>query len=279
MIINRIKHAVRTFIQMYKTGGCVNANIAYIQQPELLVGKNVLITGGSSGIGYSIAKKCIESGANVVITGRNEKKLKEAVSCLKEVKYLVWDIQNVDCIETRLKACEDLFSNGVIDILVNNAGVPPQKFFGQVDQTEWSKIYDTNLKGPYFLTQEIVKSWLSTPFNGYKKILNISSQGGFVGATYPYRMVKWDIRGLTEGLGKALIKDNIIVNAIAPGVVKTSMQEFSLMQGDNLYTNQNPIHRVCLPEEIAELAAFLMSDASNFIIGQTIICDGGYTLK
>ena len=116
-------------------------------------------------------------------------------------------------------------------------------------------------------------------YPGYKKIINISSQGGFVGATYPYRMVKWDVRGLTEGLGKSLIKDNIIVNAIAPGVVKTSMQEFSLNQGDNLFTTQNPIQRVCLPEEIAELALFLASDASNFIIGQTIVCDGGYTLK
>lgn len=92
-------------------------------------------------------------------------------------------------------------------------------------------------------------------------------------------MVKWDVRGLTEGLGKLLIKDNIIVNGIAPGVVKTSMQQFSLNQGDNLYTDQNPVHRVCLPEEIAELALFLVSDASNFIIGQTIVCDGGYTLK
>ena len=111
------------------------------------------------------------------------------------------------------------------------------------------------------------------------KILNVSSQGGFVGATYPYRLAKWDIRGLTEGLGKSLIKKGIIVNGIAPGVVKTAMQSFSIEQGDNLYTNQNPLGRVILPEEIAELALFLISDASNAIVGQTIVCDGGYTLK
>ena len=92
-------------------------------------------------------------------------------------------------------------------------------------------------------------------------------------------MAKWDIRGFTEGLGKTLIRQNIIVNGIAPGVVKTAMQKFSLDQGNNLYTEQNPIHRVCLPEEIAELAAFLLSDTSNYIIGQTIVCDGGYILK
>ena len=92
-------------------------------------------------------------------------------------------------------------------------------------------------------------------------------------------MAKWDIRGLTEGLGRELIRDNIIVNGIAPGIVKTAMQDFSLKQGDNLYTDQNPIRRVCLPEEIAELASFLISDRSNYIIGQTIVCDGGYILK
>jgi 3-oxoacyl-[acyl-carrier protein] reductase len=92
-------------------------------------------------------------------------------------------------------------------------------------------------------------------------------------------MVKWDIRGLTEGLGKALVKERIIVNGIAPGVVKTSMQEFSVRQGDNLYTDQNPMGRVILPGEIAELAVFLINDASNAIVGQTIVCDGGYTLK
>ena len=81
----------------------------------------------------------------------------------------------------------------------------------------------------FFLTQTLVKRWKGqiSP-DEYRKIVNISSQGGFVGATYPYRMVKWDVRGLTEGLGKTLVKDRIIVNGIAPGVVKTSMQQFSL---------------------------------------------------
>ena len=168
---------------------------------------------------------------------------------------------------------------GTGTITVNNAGIAPKKFFGAVDEDEWEKIYNTNLKGNYFLTQEIVKRWRSISFKDYKKIINISSQGGYVGATYPYRMTKWDVRGLTEGLGKMLIGDHIIVNGIAPGVVKTSMQEFSLDQGDNLFCKQNPLGRVILPEEIAELALFLISDASNSIVGQTIVCDGGYTLK
>lgn len=278
--MRRLKVAMAEAKKVYKIGGTANVIIATPKYDKILQGKSALITGGSSGIGFEIAKKIVQTGAKVIITGRNEGKLQQAAKDLGTdcCKYIVWDISEIATIDQKLHECKELIKCD-IDILVNNAGIAPSKFFGNIDEAEWDNIYDINLKGNYFLTQAIVKAWKQTSFDGYKKIINISSQGGFVGATYPYRMVKWDVRGLTEGLGKLLIKDNIIVNGIAPGVVKTSMQQFSLDQGDNLYTDQNPIHRVCLPEEIAELALFLVSDASNFIIGQTIVCDGGYTLK
>ena len=276
----RIAQAVRYAKIAYRDGGYSSVNISYPLCDNILKGKNILITGGSSGIGLAIAKKCAKSGANILITGRNREKLERAVeeigrSCCN---FLVWDISSVIDIESKLKECQFIFG-GEISVLVNNAGIPPMKFWGKVDETEWDTIYSTNLKGLFFLSQAIVKTWEKQNLTEYRKILNISSQGGFVGATYPYRMVKWDIRGLTEGLGKELIKKRIIVNGIAPGVVKTQMQEFSLRQGDNLYTKQNLIERVILPDEVAELALFLISDASNAIVGQTIICDGGYTLK
>lgn len=278
--IRRLKTALAEAKKVYKIGGAANVTIATPIYDKIIQGKTALVTGGSSGIGFEIAKKFIQTGAKVIITGRNEGKLQQAAKVLGTdcCKYLVWDISETTSIDQKLKDCKELFG-GDIDILVNNAGIAPSKFFGNTDEAEWNKIYDINLKGNYFLTQALVKTWRQSAFIGYKKIINISSQGGFVGATYPYRMAKWDVRGLTEGLGKLLIKDNIIVNGIAPGVVKTSMQQFSLEQGDNLYTDQNPVNRVCLPEEIAELALFLVSDACNFIIGQTIVCDGGYILK
>lgn len=279
-IFRKIRQGIKYAKMGYRDGGVAAVNVSYPRYDDALKGKNVLITGGSSGIGLAIAKKCVSCGAHVLITGRNAEKLKRAVSEIgKEYcKSIKWDISCSDKIDQKLDECQTMMG-GEISVLVNNAGVPPTKFWGNVDEDEWNRIYSTNLKGLFFLTQEIVKQWKLHPHNEYRKIVNISSQGGFVGATYPYRMVKWDIRGLTEGLGKSLIKDRIIVNGIAPGVVKTSMQSFSLQQGDNLYTNQNPIERVILPEEIAELALFLISDASNAIVGQTILCDGGYTLK
>lgn len=282
-IINSARKLYNALIQVkkiYKYGGVTNATIAIPVFDKILEGKNILITGGSTGIGYAIAQKCLSTGAKVIITGRNELKLAKAIENLgsNNCHYLVWDISKISEVSRQLQRCVEILGCEA-DILVNNAGVAPSKFFGTVDEEEWDKIYDTNLKGNYFLTQEIVKRWKKSNTNNYRKIINISSQGGFVGATYPYRMTKWDLRGLTEGLGKSLIKDNIIVNGIAPGVVRTSMQEFSLQQGDNVFTNQNPIQRVCLPEEIAELAHFLISDSCNFIVGQTIVCDGGYILK
>ena len=276
----RIRYTLRLFRNLHRHGGVKYVRISYPQVGELLKDKGVLITGGGSGIGLAIAKRFVSCGAKIIITGRNEAKLKKALDDLASanVKYIVWDIRDIAVLSDRLNECIQLLGQD-IDILVNNAGVQPLKFWGQVDETEWYRIYDTNLKGAFFLTQELTKRWTRTRFDGYKKVLNISSQGGFVGATYPYRMAKWDIRGFTEGLAKELISKDIIVNAIAPGVVKTDMQRFSLQQGDNLYTNQNPVHRVCLPEEIAELALFLCSDTGNFIVGQTIVCDGGYTLR
>lgn len=278
--LRKMRMALRCALTCYRDGGVAAVNIAYPRFDDILEGKNILVTGGSSGIGLAIAKKCVKCGAHVIITGRKETKLEQAVAEIGDERCssIIWDISDVNSIDNKIDECENILGRE-ISVLVNNAGIPPNKFFGAVDEKEWDTIYSTNLKGLFFLTQEIVRRWRLQPKDDYRKIINISSQGGFVGATYPYRMVKWDIRGLTEGLGKSLINSRIIVNGIAPGVVKTAMQDFSLRQGDNLYTNQNPLNRVILPEEIAELALFLISDVSNAIVGQTIVCDGGYTLK
>ena len=266
--LRRIKSAI-------KYGGYNEIKISQIEYNECLKGKNIIITGGSSGIGYQIAKKSCLLGASVIITGRNEAKLKEAKNSIDgEIDYLIWDITDQSLLPQMIDEVFQRFE-GNVDCLVNNAGLQPHEFFPNVSEEEWNKIYDTKTSSqPSYI-----------PFNhsirisGYKKIIFIDSQGGFVGATYPYRMVKWDIRGLTRGLGLKLAKDSILVNAIAPGVVRTEMQQFSIEQGDNTYCTQNLLNRVSLPEEVAELACFMMSDSCNFMVGQTILIDGGYSLK
>ena len=282
--IHKLKCTTKSIVEIYKYGGIRNVNISYLTPDKQLENKTVLITGGGSGIGKSIAEASLRHGAKVIISGRNEQRLKDAVNGFKQegltdIKYMVLDISNVSGISECVNSVSNLFGCE-IDILVNNAGMQPQEFFPAVSENEWDKIYATNSKGTFFISQEFCKHWIRKGLTtNYRKIINISSQGGFVGATYPYRMSKWDIVGLTEGLSKIMASHNIIVNGIAPGVVRTEMQQKYMEQKGNVYCNQNPMQRFAFPEEIAELAIFLMSDRSNFITGQTIICDGGFTLK
>jgi 3-oxoacyl-[acyl-carrier protein] reductase len=279
-VIKRIYIVIKHLRKIYRYGGYSTTNIASINHGEILKGKKILITGGSTGIGLSIAKKCLQEGATVVITGRNENKLKRAMEKINSslLKTLVWDVSQTSSIYENIAKTEKLLG-GHIDILVNNAGILSGTVFPDVTEEIWDKTYATNSKGLFFLTQSLCGKWMKENKIQLKKVINISSQGGFVGATYPYRMTKWDVAGLTQGLGIKLAPFGIIVNGIAPGIIATNMQSNYLSQKENVYCSHNPLERFALPEEIAELAIFLMSDAANFIVGQTIVCDGGYSLK
>jgi len=271
---------VKSLRKIYRTGGYTSLDIAYVKYGSILDGRKILITGGSTGIGFSIARKCLQEGAHVVITGRDTAKLMEAAEKLSSplLKTLKWDVSKTAELDEAIEKVHKLL-DGEVDILVNNAGTIDGIDFPNVQEDVWDRIYATNSKGVFFLTQAVCKNWMRKTSKPTKKVINISSQGGFVGATYPYRMTKWDIAGLTQGLGVKLAPHGIIVNGIAPGIVATAMQPNILAQGENAYIPSNPLNRYALPEEIAELAVFLMGDASNFIVGQTIVCDGGFSLK
>lgn len=278
--LKKLPLILKSLKKVYKYGGYSTINISNINNGEILKDKKILITGGSSGIGLCIAKKCIKEGAKVVITGRSEKKLDLAIKnhhCTN-IKKLRWDVSQISEMKNGINKAKDLLG-GEIDILINNAGIVEATDFANVTEEVWDNIYATNSKGMFFLTQLICNEWVKKNKYTIKKVLNISSQGGFVGATSPYRMTKWDVAGLTQGLGIKLAPSGIIVNGIAPGIIATSMQKKCLNQKENVFSPRNPIGRFALPEEIAELACFLLSDASNFIVGQTIVCDGGFSLK
>ena len=240
------KSLIKKVVKKILGGGKIAVTYAKVQQiqsPRLFEGKTVLITGGSSGFGYSMAEKFVAESANVIITGRNERKLKSAASQLDsdKVKSMVWDISDID------------------------------------------NILDVNLKGVYFMCQAeaeylLLREKESTEWTG--KIINVSSVEGIRNDFEPYNASKWGVNNLTVGLAKILASHHVTVNAIAPGVGLTNINPDLLKaKGDNIAYDGHRTGRFTLPEEIAELAAFLSSDAANNIVGQVIAVDGGWTLN
>lgn len=271
-IINKAR-ALRCFL---RDGGASYVNVSQIGWGNSLPGSRILITGGGSGIGLAIAKKCISEGAHVVVTGRNLQKLEKAKRACPTLCTMPWDVSDVGNMKSNLNNALKMFPEGDFDILVNNAGVHPNKGFREITEVDFDSVASINVKGLFFITQAVVEHWENT--SGNRKILNVASSGGFLGATEPYRMSKWSVVGLTRGLALDLFPYGIIVNAIAPGMTSSAM--IGIDANDNAYVSHYPpSYRVALPEEIAELAVFLLSKASNYIVGQTIICDGGYSLK
>ena len=247
---------------------------------EVLKGKVAVVTGGTTGIGFEIAKAFIHNGASVIITGRDNDRIANAVVKLKNeisdnenifVCGEVLDNTMTTQIEERWKQILSHIENKHIDILVNNAGVISKTHFGKTDEKDYNLVMETNLKGTYFLS-EIVSNYMIE--NGIKgNILNISSSSALRPAVSAYSMAKWAIHGLTLGMAKKLSPYGIVVNSIAPGPTATRM-----LQSDNIInTNRmsSPSERYATASEIANLAVIMVSDMSKMVNGDTMYATGG----
>ncbi len=276
-----IRNIIKNFPSYIKGGGgIVKVELNYSQSP-LLDGKNVVITGGSSGIGFATAKKCLMSGANVVITGRNRKKLDDAVEKLRKFGNVYSVQQDVTDIESMNSKIQEMLSclNGRVDCLVNNAGIAINHNYYDVSLADYDQIFNTCLKGPYFLTREIYKKMVADNVKG--SIVMVSSNGAIIGHTIPYGIAKAGINNYCEGLAKDGINHGIRCNAVMPTYTTTSiMDEFKEIDvNGNMYKPYIKGNRWHRPEEIAELIAFLLSDNSNCVTGQLIACDSGNTVR
>lgn len=243
-----------------------------VLQSQMLEGRTALVTGGSSGIGYAIAKSFLQSGAAVIITGRNKSKLDSTVEDLKKygsIHSIVFNISDVSNIESQFKAAVELA--GSIDILVNNAGVNSGLKFGKVTEDDYDTVMDTNLKGAFFLSQVAAVYMKDAQIKG--NILMVGSSSGLRPAVTPYTLSKWGIRGLTIGLAKTLAPYGIIVNGIAPGPTATPMLIKDPEKGIAL--NNSPVGRYSDAQEIANTAVFLVSAAGRMIVGDMVYITGG----
>jgi len=263
-----------------KYGGVVKITNTYAGPSELFTGKVALVTGATSGLGMAIAKRLLCEGASVVITGRNQEKLDNALKKMNSnrVKGLLWDLTTYTEAGVFFNKAVTLF--GKIDIAVNNAGVYSWKPSRDVTIDDWDAILNTNLKGLFFLCQ--AESEYFKQIETVNKIINITSMEGLLAGFGPYYASKWGANGLTQGMAKELAAYNIIVNAIAPGPVKTNINaDYFKGQEDSQYNpdSRSLTGRMVLTEEIAGLASYLASDISNSIIGQVIVMDGGISLR
>lgn len=249
-------------------------NVVTLPESELLSNKYAVITGGSSGIGLSIAIAMLNAGAHIVITGRNHNRLQEALSILNGINLKYSERVNTICYDVTNDSSKFIESvlNIIprIDILVNNAGVLGG-VFGHTTESEFDDVMKTNLRAPFILAQEVSKYFIANGIHG--NILNTLSSSSIRPANSAYMASKWGMRGLTQGLAKQLIPHGIVVNGIAPGPTATPM----LINEDtaNYYHPTSPIKRYIMPEEIANMAVILTSDLGRTIIGEVVYMTGG----
>ena len=273
-----LKTRVRNFIQYLKFGGITEVKIATPMRLDSnhLENKVILIVGGTSGIGKAITNALSQSGAKTIITGRDQKRVDLVADSIENCKGIAWDITNYDLSDDMILKCKSIF--GEIDVLVNCAGVFDKRLIEDVSVDEYDRIMGTNLKGMYFNTQAFIKHADPSQENK-KKILNILSINSYISHSHPYALSKWAGLGLTKGLAKELYKKNIIVNAVAPGITVSGISEDNNRDPDgNLYYYGTRSHHMMRPEQIANVALFLISDFSEGIVGQVISVDDGDTL-
>ena len=270
-----IKKIIKKIIKPFRQISFINN---YIYDGELLNDRTALITGGTSGIGMAIAKSFIRNGCNVIITGRNQEKINNAIDILnkfnkKETKIygFVFDISDINNIQKKFEEISEKINKN-IDILVNNAGVISGDNIGNTKVEDFEKCIKTNLEGTYFLSQTFYNYLKNKKKTG--NILNICSSSSLRPAVKPYTITKWGLRSLTIGMAKKFIKDGIVVNGIAPGPTYTPMLVGDT-SGNIITLENNPAGRYVTPEEIANGALFLVSDMGKMIVGDIVYMTGG----
>lgn len=271
-----IKTGVKYVLNSIAPKTQVYPQIVTLAPNELLKGRTALITGGTSGIGYEIAKHFAKAGATVIITGRNEEKTKAAAQKIVEetvserIYAIRLDNRNVNEFDEKLKEAASI-AGTPIDILVNNAGVLGCDFVDG-NETDYDAVMDTNLKGVFFLSQKVGHYMKEHDIKG--NILNVASSSSLRPAASAYTLSKWGIRGLTLGMARMMAPLGIVVNGIAPGPTATPMLMPKGINRD-ISLRTNLTGRFALPEEIANMAVILVSDMSRMIIGDIVYMTGG----
>lgn len=245
---------------------------------KLLEGKNALVTGGSRGIGKAIVEVFVEQGANVAFTYlSSEEKANAIVNSLKgsgKVIAIKSNAANYQEAEDLVKQVTDEL--GSIDILVNNAGITRDNLILRMNEEQWDEVIQTNLKSVFNLTKQVMRPMMKARSGS---IINISSIVGMKGnaGQSNYAASKGGIIAFTKSIAQEIGSRNIRCNAIAPGFIETDMTDALGDEAKDNFIKNIPLKRLGSAEDIANTAAFLGSDLSTYISGQTIsVCGALY---
>jgi NAD(P)-dependent dehydrogenase (short-subunit alcohol dehydrogenase family) len=241
-----------------------------------LTQRHAIVTGGARGIGLAIARRLLESGAGVSLWDTDAAALSQAAGELQplgQVHAVVADVVSVPSVEAAAAAAVQAF--GKLDILVNNAGIAgPNATTWETDPTEWRRVLDINLTGPFLCCRAVIPHLLR---NGYGRIVNIASIAGKEGNPNAahYSASKAGVIALTKSLGKELATRNVLVNCITPAVIVTEILKQVAQSHIDYMLSKIPMGRFGKTEEAAALAAWLCSEDCSFSTGGVFDLSGG----
>lgn len=244
-----------------------------------LEGKLALITGGGSGIGFDIARCMVLAGADVVITGRREQPLRDAVDTLGEKgHYVVNDVTERELLEDLVATIEATY--GPIDILVNNAGINMKKPALEVTDDDFDRIVHTNLNSVFTLTRTCAKRMLERQSGS---IIMISSMAAYYGIdrVVAYAASKAAVEGMVKVLASEFSGQGVRVNAIAPGFIETAMSKTAMGGDPDRFARamrRTPMGKFGKPADIGWAAVFLASEAAGYVTGVSLPVDGGNSI-
>ncbi len=248
---------------------------------QILQGKDVIITGGTSGIGKAIAKTFLENGARVALFGSSKEKGDQAYAELLGffpqafVKFYQVDVSNKQLVEEGVKAVLNDF--GKVDILINNAGITRDQLLMKMTEQEWDEIMDVNVKSCFNMTQALIRPMIKAR-NGV--IINMSSVVGISGnaGQSNYAASKAAIIGFSKSMAKEVASRNVRVNCIAPGFIETPMTHALTDLQKESILGKIPLGFMGDPLDIANMALFLASPLARYVTGQVFVVDGGMTI-
>jgi 3-oxoacyl-[acyl-carrier protein] reductase len=243
---------------------------------KALAGRVAVVTGGSRGIGAAVAARLAEAGAHVVVSARDGERLQRTVAELEAtgatVLGIVADAARREDGERVIDAARQQF--GRLDVLVNNAGITRDGLLVRMKDEDWDRVLEVNLRGVFLMTRAAAKVMMRRKSG---RIINISSTAAAMGnaGQANYGAAKAGLEGLTRAAARELAHWNILVNAVAPGLIETDMTAGIPAEARETLMAQIPLRRMGTAREVAEMVGFLAGDGAGYVTGQVFHVNGG----